>query len=135
LSSAMHIHVIDNKQVYYPNDNCPICGTSTSNSQQKAFVPNVHRKGNTIVLQTTKLQMITVTWYQKGNAFLMSMRKATRNNEGKVMRGQDGRPLWSQLTMRINILLTKQLIAELEKLIKELETTPTYTQPEVPKRA
>jgi len=131
----MHIHVIDNKQVYYPNDNCPICGTSTSNAQQKAFVPNVHRKGNTIVLQATKLQMITVTWYQKGNAFLMSMRKATRNNEGRVMRGQDGRPLWSQLTMRINIPLTKQLIAELEKLIKELETTPTYTQPEVPKRA
>jgi len=130
----MHIHIIDNKQVSYPNNNCPICGTAPSPAPQGQQMPNVHRKGNTVVLQVTKLQMGTVTWYQKGNAFLVSLRKASRTNEGKLLRGQDGRPLWNQITVRVNIPLMRQFITEIEKMIKEFESTPAQTQATVPQR-
>jgi len=134
MSNAMHVHVVDGKQMYFPNNSCPICGTLQVPQAKKAFVPNVHRKGNTIVYQATRLQMMTTTWYQKEQVFLLSLRKAQRDSKGVVIRQNDGKPVWNQITIRINIPMLKQLVAEYEKFIKELETTPTYVQPEVPKR-
>jgi hypothetical protein len=134
MSNGMHIHIIDNKQVSFPNNNCPICGTAVPQPQAGAKIPNVHRKGNTVVLQITKLQMGTVTWYQKGNALLMSLRKASRDNQGKLLRGQDGRPLWNQITIRVTIPLMKEFTAEISKLMSDIESTPTYTQSTVPQR-
>lgn len=126
MSDGMHIHMVDGKQVTYPNDNCPICGTYKQPTQK--FIPNVHRTGNTVVLQVSKLQMATLTWYNEGKAFLFSLRKGVRDTNGKLLRQPDGKPMWNQITIRINIPLMKQLITEIQKYINELETQP-------PKRA
>jgi hypothetical protein len=134
MSTGMHIHVVDGKQVQYSNNACPICGTAPLPEAERKKVPNVHRKGNTIVLQVTRLQMATITWYSKESVFLMSLRKASKSSDGKVIRDNQGRPVWTQITMRVNVPLMKNLITEIGKMVKEVETTPTYTNPTVPQR-
>jgi len=134
MSNGMHVHIVDGKQVSYPNNACPICGTTSTFKAEQRKIPNVHRKGNTIVLQVTKFQMGTITWYGKEGVFLMSLCKASRSSDGKMIRDNQGRPAWAKITVRVNVPLMKSLITEIGKMVKEVETTPTYTSPTVPQR-
>jgi len=137
MSSGAHIHVVDGKSVAYPNDACPICKPELA-QQQAGRIPNVHRKGMTVVMQIAKSQMSTTTWYAKESCFLHSLRKMQLDSQNKVIRDSQGKPLWTQLTMRINIPLMKEWIVEVEKMMKELETAPApapqQTTPTVPQR-
>lgn len=134
--SASHIHVIDNRQVSYPNDSCPICRPETQQQQQQmAFVPNVHRTGNTIVVQQSKGVMSTTNYWDKESVFLHSIRKIQRDADNRTMRGQDGKPLWGQLTIRMNLSLAKSYVVELSKLIAEVEKVPVSAQSSAPQRA
>jgi len=135
MAVGQHIHIVDGKQVAYPNNACPICGTAPAQPEPARMIPNVHTKGITVVVQTTKLQMSTTTWYGKGNCFLHSIRRAQRDSAGKLMIGTDGRPLWNQLTIRMSVAIAKDYIRELSKLISDVEKPQTVPPTTVPQRA
>ena len=118
-----HTHVIDGKTLVYPNDKCPICHPELyANQNQGRKLPRVYRKGNTVIVQISKGTMSTTTWWSDGNCFLHTIRKMARNYNGRVIRDDQGKPIWKELTMRITIPLAKQYISELSKLINELES-------------
>jgi len=134
-SVPSHIHVIDNRQVSYPNNACPICRPETVQPSTEGKIPNVHRTADTIVYQASKLQMTTTNWYAEGNCFLHSIRRAQRDSNNKLMIGSDGKPLWNQLTIRINMALMKDYINEVLKLMKDVESGTLSTKTQVPQRA
>jgi len=134
MAVGTHIHIVDNQQVAYPNNACPICRPELMQQQQALSIPNVHRKGVTVVMQVARSQMSTTTWYAKESCFLHSLRKMQLDANNKVMRDQTGKPLWTQLTMRINIPLMREWINEMLKLIKEFESQPTQQQSPIPQR-
>jgi len=122
----VHTHVIDGKAYTYPDDACPICHPERfTNQSQQRKLPRTYRKGNTVIIQVSRGTMSTTTWWSNGNCFLHSVRKMARDRNGRVIRDGQGRPIWSELTMRITIPLMKQYIAELSKFINELESA-TY---------
>lgn len=134
MSVSQHIHIVDGKQVSYPNNTCPICRPETTQPSEAVKIPNCHRKGITVVVQTTKLQMSTTTWYEGGKCFLHSICRGARDGQGKLMIGQDGKPLWNQLTIRMNIAIAKEYIRELSKLISDIEKPQTEQQTTLPQR-
>jgi len=121
MATPSHIHLIDGKQVAYPNDNCPICGTSKAPAQKEAFIPMVYRKGNTVVTKATRFQMGTVTYWAGKTCFLMSMKKAVRGQDGKLAVTSDKKLIWNQITFRMTKDLLKQFVTELSKLIQDVE--------------
>jgi len=130
-----HIHVVDNRQISYPNDKCPICRPEVAQEQQAQAIPNVHTKGQTVVMQVSKGQMSTTTWWAEGKCFLHSVRHISRSADNKVIRGSDGNPVWTQLTMRINIPLMIEYMLQVSTIIKQLETSQPVPATQVPQRA
>jgi len=134
MSKSQHIHVIDGKAVAFDEATCPICHPELAQQAQQSVLPRVYRKGDTIVVQVSKGLMSTTTYWAKGNAILHSIRKMQRDKNGNVIRGQDGNPLWVQLTMRMSIAIVKQYITELSKMVNEIETQNNPQNIEVPQR-
>jgi len=133
MSAGQHIHVIDGKQLSYPNDRCPICRPEIAQPSAEQKIPNVHRTGNTIVYQATKLQMATTNYYAEGKCLLHSVRKAQRDANNKLVIGADGKPLWNQITIRYSMSLMKDYVNEVLKLIHDVESGKLQPEPQVPK--
>lgn len=114
-----HIHVIDGKSLTYPNNNCPICSPQTQQTREVQFVPKVYRKGDTIVMQTSKGVMSTTTWWAQGNAFMHSARKMLRDASGKVQIGADKFPLWNEISIRVSVPMMRQYVTELTRLLQD----------------
>ena len=134
MSKPQHIHVIDGKMVAYDEKTCPICHPELQQQKQQTTLPRVYRKGNTIIVQVSKGLMSTTTYWAKGNALLHSVRRIQRDANNKVIRGQDGNPLWIQLTMRMSISIVKQYIAELAKLVNDIEKQTVQQTSNIPQR-
>jgi len=134
MSKPQHIHVIDGKMVAYDEKTCPICHPELAQQTQQTTLPRVYRKGNTIIVQVSKGLMSTTTYWAKGNALLHSVRRIQRDANNKVIRGQDGNPLWIQLTMRMSISIVKQYIAELAKLVNDIEKQTVQQTSNIPQR-
>lgn len=124
--SAEHVHVIDGRQVTFPIDTCPICHPELNvpKSTGAKVYPRCYTKGNTIVTQASAGLMSTTTWWAEGNAMLHSVRRITRDGQQKVLIGSDGKPLWTQLTMRLSLAIAKMYRDELSKLIHTAENEP-----------
>ena len=134
MSKPQHVHVIDGKMVVYDEKTCPICHPELAQQKQQTSLPRVYRKGNTIIVQVSKGLMSTTTYWAKGNALLHSVRRIQRDANNRVIRGQDGNPLWVQLTMRMSIAIAKDYVAELSKLINDIEKQTVQQVSNVPQR-
>jgi len=134
MSKAQHVHIIDGKVVAYDEATCPICHPELQQQRQQSTLPRVYRKGNTIIVQVSKGLMSTTTYWAKGNALLHSVRRIQRDANNRVIRGQDGNPLWIQLTMRMSIAIAKQYVTELSKMISEIESQSNPQPANIPQR-
>jgi len=122
MSKTAHIHVIDGKQIAYPDGQCPFCNPQVTAPQQQVTVPTVYRKGNTVVLKISKGTMGTTTYWTKENSYLMSFKRLVFGTDRKVVRDNTGKPVWNNITMRVNADLLKQFIKELSSLINDMES-------------
>lgn len=134
MSKPQHVHVIDGKIVAFDEATCPICHPELVQQRQASKLPRVYRKGNTVIVQVSKGIMSTTTYWAEGNALLHSVRRIQRDANGRVIRGQDGNPLWTQLTMRMSIAIAKEYIGELAKLISDIEKQNVQQTSDVPQR-
>lgn len=123
-----HIHVIDGKQLTYQDGNCAICGTAKPQEQREVFIPTAYRKGNTIVLKASKLLLGTDTYWAQKNVILHSMKRAQRLQGGGLMRDAQGKLIWESITFRLSLDLVKQYVAELSKLVQDVEGTGNVPQ-------
>lgn len=113
---ALHKHILDGREVYYPADTCPIC-TPQQQTQQRERIPvQVYVKGNTCVIKVSKAQMMTVHWWEQGNAFLVSHKRMSRGADGNRILDRDGKPLWEQQTFRLNISQMRDFIKSLQEI-------------------
>ena len=134
MSKPQHVHVIDGKIVAFDEATCPICHPELAQQRQASRLPRVYRKGNTIIVQVSKGIMSTTTYWAEGKAILHSVRRIQRDANGRVIRGQDGNPLWTQLTMRMSIAIAKQYVTELSKMINEIESQDNPQPANIPQR-
>jgi len=116
--SATHNHVIDGKTFTYPNNACPICGTSQPQQQQAPSPAIAYRKGNTVVLKFSKASLLTVTYWEQQKCFLMTMSAIARDAQGKLMRSQDNKPIWNKTTRRVPLGALKSYVYELSSLLQ-----------------
>jgi len=133
-TSGAHIHVVDGKQLAYPDGKCPFCNPEAVAPKGGEFVPKCYRKGDTIVVQASRGVMSTTTFWKKGNAIMHSVRKIQRGTDGKAVLGADKQPLWLQNSMRLSIAIAKEYFMELGKLLKEIETPASPSTTDVPQR-
>jgi len=134
MSKPQHVHVIDGKIVAFDEATCPICHPELAQQRQASRLPRVYRKGNTIIVQVSKGIMSTTTYWAEGKAILHSVRRIQRDANGRVIRGQDGNPLWVQLTMRMSIAIAKEYVTELSKMINEIESQDNPQPANIPQR-
>ena len=134
MSGSQHVHVIDGKIVAFDEATCPICHPELVQQRQQSTLPRVYRKGDTIIVQVSKGIMSTTTYWAEGKAILHSVRRIQRDANGRVIRGQDGNPLWTQLTMRMSIAIAKQYVTELSKMINEIESQDNPQPANIPQR-
>jgi len=134
MSKPQHVHIIDGKAVAFDEATCPICHPELVQQTQQSILPRVYRKGDTIVVQVSKGLMSTTTYWAKENAILHSIKRMQRDKNGNIIRGQNGNPLWVQLTMRMSIAIAKEYVTELSKMLNEIETQNNPQSTEVPQR-
>jgi len=116
-----HKHVLDGKEVYYNADTCPIC-TPQQQTQQRERPPlKVYVKGETVIVQPSKAQLMTIHWWKDGNAFLMSYKRMARGADGNRILDRDGKPLWEQQTFRLNVPQMKEFITSLQQILAMAE--------------
>lgn len=128
-----HIHVIDNKQITYPNATCPICHpeqAQVSTPAEKEVLPRVYRKGSTVVVKLSKGVVLTVGWWSEGTAYLLGISKMARDAQKRVMIDQNKLPIWNKTTVRLSTTTLNDFIMELSKLVSD-----TQASTEVPTRA
>jgi len=119
MESYLCKHVIDGKEIYFEKSKCPICrGTLQKMVEKKQ---TVYRKGNTVVIKSGKNSLSTITWWKEGERFLMSVKEMVRDEKGKVVLGNDGKPMFNQLTIRLTVEQTKELVKLLDEMITEVK--------------
>jgi len=129
MASQTHIHVIDGKQLTYPNNACPICGTGQQPQQQATSGASAYLKGNTVVLKFSRASLLTVTFWTQQKAILMTMSEIARDAQNNLMRDEKNNPIWRKTTRRISVPILKDFVYELSKLISNVENPSN-----VPKR-
>jgi len=120
MSKGAHIHVVDGKNVPYPDDACPICKPEIIQTKAETQIPQVYRKGSTVVTKISKGSMGTFTYWEKGKCFLVSTKKMMFGTDRKVVRDSKGMPLWNNITYRLSVELAKTFVSELSKLIQDI---------------
>jgi hypothetical protein len=78
--------------------------------------------------------MSTTTWWKEGGVFLHSVRKMLRDNDEHVILGADEKPLWNDLTIRMNIPMAKDYLNALAVLLADVQTLPQQPTTEAPTR-
>jgi hypothetical protein len=123
-----HTHVIDGKIQTYDDATCPFCHpekAQPTSQQQKEQLPKAYRKGGTVVLKISKATVITTNYYEKEKCFLQSTERIMRDQKGKIIFGQDQKPLWDRVTVRIPIHTIREWLMLLSTLTSEIETSQT----------
>lgn len=113
--------MVDGKQVSYPNDDCPICGTAKKTEEKQPFIPTAYRKGNTVVTKASRFKIGTDTYWTEGKCILHSLKQVQRYADKKLMTDNEGKLVWNQITFRMSLDLAKQYVTELSKLIQDVE--------------
>jgi hypothetical protein len=120
-----HTHIIDNKIQTFDDTTCPFCHPEQQQlpkQDQQEQLPRAYRKGDTIVLKLSRVTLITTNFYKDKNCYLQSMSKIMRDNNGKVILGQDQKPLWNKQTVRIPIPTLKEWLMLLSTLASEIDS-------------
>lgn len=123
-----HTHTIDGKIQTYDDTTCPFCHPEKATSQtqeQKEQLPRTYRKGGTVVLKISRVTVVTTNYYQKEHSLLQSTERIMRDQQQKVILGQDQKPLWEKVTVRIPIHTAKEWLMLLSTLVSESETQQT----------
>ena len=118
-----HTHVIDGKLVTFDDATCPICHPELPQQQQKqrtATQPTVYTKGHTVVLKISRATVMTLNYWSEGNAFLLTISRMLRDQNGRALRDEKGQPKWHKLTVRMNKTILQQFLTEASKLINTL---------------
>jgi hypothetical protein len=123
-----HTHTIDGKILSFDDNTCPYCHPEKAQQtpqEQKEVLPRTYRKGGTVVLKISRVTVVTTNYYQKENSFLQSVERIMRDQQEKVILGQDQKPLWDKVTVRIPMHIAKEWLMLLSTLVSESETQQT----------
>jgi hypothetical protein len=123
-----HTHVIDNKVVTMEDATCPICHPELAQQQAtegQEILPRAYRTAQTVVLKVNRVTMVTTNFYQEKKVFLQTLQSMMRDQTGKVILGQDQKPMWNKKTIRIPPKVLKEWLMELSTLVNEVESTTT----------
>jgi len=112
---GIHKHVIDGKECWYPNDNCPICGTGTFAPRDE--YPKWYIKPNSVTVKLSKSKMLSATFYEKDRVFLVTLQNPAKSADN-VFEKRRGRQ-WgiAKVTQRIPIEEFKQWITKCAELV------------------
>jgi len=115
---SIHKHEIDGKEVWYPNDNCPICGTGTFAKRDE--YPKWYIKDSSVTVKLSKSKMLSATFYEKDRVFLVTLQNPAKSADN-VFEKRKGRQ-WgiAKVTQRVPLEEFKKWIMKCADLISKI---------------
>jgi len=111
----IHKHVVDGREVWYPNGNCPIC-TAGSTGGATGF-PKWYVKDNSVTVRLSRSKMLSATFYDKDKVFLVTIQNPAKS-EDAVFTKRKGRTFGvAKVTQRVPLECFKDFVLRCADLV------------------
>jgi hypothetical protein len=120
-----HTHNIDGKLVTFEDATCPYCHPNAQQpqqQQQQEILPRVYTKGQTAVAKLSKKQLISTTYWAKGECLLMNISNMRCTNSGVPIKDAENKVIWDKQTAKVSLTTMTEYVNEIAKLIATVQS-------------
>jgi len=114
----IHKHVIDGREVWYPNGNCPICNAGSTGSG--TGFPKWYVKDYSVTVRLSRSKMLSATFYERDKVFLVTIQNPAKSADA-VYTKRKGRLFGvAKVTQRVPLENFKDFVLKCADLVSRV---------------